>query len=706
MTDTDRLDLLCINTIRTLSMDAVEKAKSGHPGAPMGMAPGVYLLFDRFLRHDPADPSWPNRDRFVLSMGHASMLLYSILHLTGYDVTLDDIKQFRQLHSKCPGHPEHGLTPGVETTTGPLGQGAGNSVGMAIAGQWLAQHFNRPGYPLFDYRVFALCSDGDMMEGVASEAASLAGHLGLDNLVWIYDSNRISIDGPTSLAFSEDVGPRFTAYGWHVQHVTDANNLPALERAIQAASEVPDRPALIVVDSHIAYGSPNKQDSADAHGAPLGADEVKATKKAYGWDPEQQFHVPPEVTQHLRDRAMERGRQLTTAWNQRFESYRQEHSKQAEQWRLMQSRGLPENWSADLPQFNPDAKGLATRAASGKVLSVLAERIPWLFGGSADLAGSNQTLVGEGSAFSRHDRAGRNLFFGVREHAMGAICNGLALCGLRPYAATFLVFSDYMRPSIRLAALMRQPVIYVFTHDSLGVGEDGPTHQPIEHLAALRAIPRLDVVRPADAVETAAAWRHALQTTDRPVALILTRQNVPTLKRLAAAGPGRHAPDLNAGRSRWEHEPGKDGASDGLARGGYVLRDDVLFAKPVAEWLAKPHAILIGTGSEVQLCVQAAEALSTEGVAVRVVSIPCRELFDRQPESYRHHVLPPAVRARVAVEAGVAQGWHRYVGPHGVVVACEDFGTSAPGPQAMMEYGFTAGGVVKAAQQVLSRTSG
>jgi len=688
MTDTNPLDLLCINTIRTLSMDAVEKAKSGHPGAPMGMAPVVYRLFDRFLRHDPADPAWPNRDRFVLSMGHASMLLYSILHLTGYDVTLDDIKRFRQLHSKCPGHPEHGLTPGVETTTGPLGQGAGNSVGMAIAGQWLAQRFNQPGYPLFDYRVFALCSDGDMMEGVASEAASLAGHLGLDNLVWIYDSNRISIDGPTSLAFSEDVGARFTAYGWHVRRVTDANDLPALERAIQAATEVSDRPALIVVDSHIAYGSPHKQDSADAHGAPLGADEVKATKKAYGWDPEQQFHVPPEVTKHLRDRAMERGRQLTSAWNQRFESYSREHPEQAEQWRRMRSHGLPGNWSADLPQFKPDAKGPATRAASGKVLSVLAERIPWLFGGSADLAGSNQTLVGLGSAFSREDRAGRNLFFGIREHAMGAVCNGLALCGLRPYAATFLVFSDYMRPSIRLAALMRQPVIYVFTHDSLGVGEDGPTHQPIEHLAALRAIPRLDVVRPADAVETAAAWRYALQTIDRPVALILTRQSVPALERSSSTTPPE------GGGSGHDGGMGMADSADGLARGGYSLSDG-----PVL-----PQLILIGTGSEVQLCVQAAETLTAEGLAVRVVSMPCRELFDRQPESYRHRVLPPAVHARVAVEAGVAQGWHRYVGPHGAVVACEDFGTSAPGPQAMMEYGFTAEAVVKAAQQVLSRT--
>jgi len=675
MEDARRLDLLCINTIRTLAMDAVQKANSGHPGAPMAMAPVAYVLFDRFLRHDPANPTWPNRDRFVLSVGHASMLLYSILHLTGYDLSLEDLKQFRQLHGRCAGHPELGLAPGVETTTGPLGQGAGNSVGMAVAGRWLSAHFNRPGHTLFDYRVFALCSDGDMMEGVTAEAASLAGHLALDNLIWLYDNNGITIDGRTSLAFTEDVGQRFEAYRWHVQRVPEANDLDALSRALQKAIDVADRPALVIVDSHIAYGSPNKQDTAAAHGAPLGAQEVRATKERYGWDPELEFHVPDEVANHLRSRAGERGRRLQGQWRRNFESYTQKYPELAERWQLMQSRQLPDDWSAELPTFAADAKGMPTRKASGKTLAAIAERVPWVLGGSADLSESNKTLVGDGSAVSREARDGRNLHFGIREHAMGTIVNGMSLCGFRPYAATFLVFSDYMRPSIRMAAMMNQPVVYVFTHDSLGVGEDGPTHQPIEQVAALRTIPGLDVVRPADAAEAAAAWRYVLQTTDHPVALILTRQSVPTFDRRTLS------------------------PAHGLLRGAYVLAD---YDPPAGG----PEVILIATGSEVQLCLAAREVLSAEGLAVRVVSMPCRELFDRQDEAYRQEVLPPQVHRRVAIEAGVSMGWRRYVGPDGVIIACEDFGTSAPGAEAMIEYGLTAEAVIAAARGVVSGTTG
>jgi len=664
--DVDDLDLLCINTIRTLSIDAVQRASSGHPGAPMGMAPAAYLLFHRFLRYNPADPAWPNRDRFVLSMGHASMLLYSLLHLSGFDVSLDDLKAFRQLHGKCAGHPEFGPTPGVETTTGPLGQGAATSVGMAIAARWLARHFHRPGHTLFDYRVFALCSDGDLMEGVASEAASLAGHLSLDNLIWLYDDNRITIDGATSLTFTEDVGRRFEAYGWHVARVEDVNDLAALSRAVRSAQQVPDRPSLVIVRSHIGYGSPNKQDSAAAHGAPLGEDEVLATKQAYGWDPNAQFHVPAEAYAHLRDPARRRGAELQAAWDQRFQAFARDYPDLAGQWRAMQERQLPGGWADALPGFPADARGMATRKSAGKCLAAVAEQVPWLLGGSADLAGSNNTLVGDRSAFSAERPEGRNLYFGVREHAMGAIANGLSLSHLRPYAATFLVFSDYMRPAIRLAALMHQPVVYVFTHDSLGVGEDGPTHQPIEQVAALRAIPHLDVVRPADAAEAAVAWRHALETTDHPVALVLTRQSVPTLDHDTLA------------------------PADGLLRGAYVLADSD----------GPPEVILIGTGSEVHLCLAARETLAAQGVRVRVVSLPCQELFDRQDEAYRARVLPPEVTARVAIEAGVSMGWHRYVGPHGTVIACEDFGTSAPGSQALLEYGITAEAVVDAVRRL------
>ncbi|HUU82584.1 MAG TPA: transketolase [Phycisphaerae bacterium] len=671
MDDARRLDLLCINTIRTLAMDAIQKANSGHPGAPMGMAPVAYVLADRFLRFNPANPDFPNRDRFVLSMGHASMLLYSMLHLTGYDLTMEDLKEFRQLHAKCAGHPEFGLVPGVETTTGPLGQGVGNSVGMAIAGTWLAQHFNRPGHELFDYRVFALCSDGDLMEGVASEAASLAGHLALGNLIWVYDCNGITIDGRTRLTFTEDVGRRFEAYGWHVEQVADADDLDALTRAIEGAVATADRPSLVVVRSHIGYGSPNKQDTPAAHGSPLGVDEVRATKAVYGWDPGLDFHVSQEVTGHMRDRSVEKGRRLEEEWGGRFEAYRQEHPDLAARWELMAARDLPPGWDADLPTFPPDGKGLATRKAGGKVLTAMAAKVPWLFGGSADLAASNNTLVGDKSAFGPGAYDGRNLYFGIREHAMAAIASGLSLSGLRPYTATFLVFSDYMRPSIRLAAMMGQPVIYVFTHDSLGVGEDGPTHQPVEQLAALRAIPHLDVVRPADANETACAWRYALETTDHPVALVLTRQSVPTLDRAALA------------------------PAEGLLRGAYVL----------ADCAGRPEVILIGTGSEVQLCLGARAKLAGEGVAVRVVSMPCQETFDRQDEEYRRQVLPPEVGGRVAVEAGVAMGWRRFVGPDGAIVSCDDFGTSAPGPEAMADRGITVESVVAAARGAMARAA-
>ncbi len=664
------IDTLCINTIRTLAMDAVQAANSGHPGAPMAMAPVVYTLYDRFMRHDPAHPDWENRDRFVLSMGHASMLLYSILHLTGYDISLKDIKNFRQLHGKCAGHPEFGLAGGIETTTGPLGQGVATSVGMAIAGKWKAERFNGLGRELIDYRTFALCSDGDMMEGVSSEAASLAGHLGLDNLVWLYDDNRITIDGSTDLSFGEDVGSRFKAYGWHVQRVEDANDLNALSGAITTAIDQPDKPALIVVRSHIAYGSPNKQDTSAAHGSPLGEDEIRATKKAYGWDPDNKFFVPEDVTSHCRQQVADRGAKLFVLWQAQFEAYEREHPKDAKTWHQITGRELPEGWDSGVPVFEPDCSGLATRQSSGKALNAIAEQVPWLFGGSADLAASTKTLVGDKSNFLRDGWGGRNLNFGIREHAMGSIANGLSLCGMRPYTATFLVFSDYMRPAIRLAALMGQPVIFVFTHDSIGVGEDGPTHQPIEHVAALRSIPHLDVIRPGDATETAVAWKQAMTTTDHPVALILTRQALPTFERIAS--------------------PIGD-----AARGAYVLSDCE----------GRPDVLLIGTGSEVQLCMQAQHQLGQEGMTCRVVSMPCQEAFDRQELSYRDEVLLPAVAARVAVEAGVAMGWHRYVGDHGEIVACRDFGASAPIQEVMIECGMTTDAVVQAAKRTLTSVS-
>jgi transketolase len=681
-------ELLAINTIRTLAMDAVEAAKSGHPGTPMALAPVAYVLFNDFLRYDPARPFWPNRDRFVLSCGHASMLLYAVLHLAGVRqprsdedpdpplaVSLDEIRRFRQLHSRCPGHPEHAHTAGVETTTGPLGQGAGNSVGMAIAQLWLAEHFNRDGYPLFDYRVYALLSDGDMMEGVCSEAASLAGHLKLNNLCWIYDDNRITIEGETQLAFSEDVARRFEGYGWRVIRAGDVNDLEALRAALREFAAGVDRPTLIIVRSIIGYGAPKKANTAEAHGAPLGAEEVRGAKRAYGWPEDAQFLVPEGVRELFAEGIGRRGAALAAAWYQLWENYQKQFPDLAGQLQRLFRGELPPDWDAEIPTFAADSKGTATRNSSGKVLNQVGRRIPWLIGGSADLAPSNKTLLEfaeAGGSFSATNRAGRNLHFGIREHAMGAICNGLALCGLRAYAGTFLVFSDYMRPSIRLAAMMGLPILYIFTHDSIGVGEDGPTHQPVEQLAALRAIPHLLVIRPADANEVAEAYRVALGQRKRPVALILTRQDLPTLDR------------------------SKYGAASGLRRGAYILAEASS---------GQPQAIVLGSGSEVHICLAAREMLEAEGIPTRVVSVPCWELFEEQSSQYRQSVLPEEVVCRVGVEAGVALGWHRYLGPRGRFVGMSSFGASAPYRELYKHFGITPERVVAEVKAILQEVS-
>ena len=672
-----------VNTIRTLSMDAVEAANSGHPGTPMALAPVAYVLFNEELRYDPADPGWPGRDRFVLSCGHASMLLYSMLHLAGVKqldsdgrptdepaVSLEHIRHFRQLHSRCPGHPEVGHTSGVETTTGPLGQGVGNSVGMAIASRWLAARYDRPGFAFSDFNVFALSSDGDLMEGIAGEAASLAGHLKLSNLCWIYDDNRITIEGETSLAFSEDVATRFAGYGWHVVRVDDANDLDALRGALKAFHACTDRPTLVVCRSRIAWGAPNAQDTAGAHGAPLGEEEVRLAKKAYGWPENERFLVPEEVTAHFRDGIGTRGRQLREAWEAKFSEYRQKHPELAAELDMIRTGKLPEGWDADIEAFEADEKGMASRASSGKVLNQVAKNLPWLLGGSADLAPSNKTMLtfDPVGSYSAENPGGRNFHFGIREHAMGAIANGMALCGLRPYAGTFFVFSDYMRPSMRLAAMMHLPVVYIFTHDSIGVGEDGPTHQSVEQLAALRAIPNLLVIRPGDANEVAEAYRAIISLTDRPAALVLTRQNLPTLDRTV------YAP------------------ASGLERGGYVLADAPN---------GKPDVILIGTGSELSLCVEARGRLAAEGVKARVVSMPCWELFDAQPVEYRHSVLPPEVTGRVAVEAGVEQGWGKYIGTSGRFVGMRSFGASAPFEHLYEHFGITRDSVVAEAKAAM-----
>ena len=663
------LDLLCINTIRTLAMDAVEQAQSGHPGTPMALAPLAYLLYTRHLRHSPRHPDWPDRDRFVLSAGHASMLLYATLHLMGYDLSLDEVRDFRQWGSRTPGHPEHGRTPGVETTTGPLGQGLANAVGMALAEAHLAARFNRDDHRVVDHRTYVIASDGDLMEGISHEGASLAGHLGLGKLVVFYDDNRITIEGATDLAFSEDVGRRFEAYGWHVQRVADGNDLAALDAATLAAQAETARPSLVIVRTHIAFGSPNKQDTAEAHGAPLGKDEIALTKRAYGWPADESFRVPDAARAHCAG-CVERGAQLEAAWRCRVAAHEAALPALAAEWRAALAGELPQGWDTVLPDFGPKDGAQATRAVSGKILNALAPVIGTLVGGSADLAPSNNTYLTGSPDLSAAHPEGRNLHFGIREHGMGGVLNGMALHGgVRPYGATFLVFADYMRPAIRLAAMMGLPVIYVFTHDSIGLGEDGPTHQPIEHLAALRAIPNLVVLRPADAAETVEGWRTALLRRDGPTALVLTRQKVPALDRGTLA------------------------AATGLHRGGYVLAD-----APGAA----PRVVLIGTGSEVAVCLGAKALLDAEGVATRVVSMPSVELFARQPVDYRERVLPPAVRARVAVEAGHTFGWHRWVGTGGAVVGLERFGASAPAERLFAEFGFTPEHVAAQARALLA----
>lgn len=665
--DQDELDQLCINTIRFLAVDAVQKANSGHPGLPMGAAPMAYVLWMRFLRYDPLKPHWPNRDRFVLSAGHGCMLLYSLLHLTGYDLPLSEIQQFRQWGSRAPGHPEYGLIEGVEATTGPLGQGFGNGVGMAIAEKYLAAHFNRPGHEIINYKIYAIASDGDLMEGVASEAASLAGHLGLNNLIYFYDDNHISIEGSTHLAFTEDRGARFEAYGWFVQRLADGNDLEAIDAAIRAAQAETERPSIIMIRTHIGYGSPNKQDTAEAHGSALGVEEVKLTKENLGWPQEPQFYVPEEALAHFR-KAIERGEKAEDDWQKQLDDYRKAEPALAAEFDRFVKRELPEGWKAKLPTFKSTEKPMATRSASGKVLNAISSSLPTLLGGSADLAPSTDTLIAAEKDFKRGNYGSRNFHFGVREHGMGAILNGMALSGLIPYGATFFVFSDYLRPSLRLAALMKAHPIFVFSHDSILLGEDGPTHQPIEHLAALRAIPELSLIRPADANETVVAWRVAIEHRDGPVALCLTRQVLPIIDR------------------------GKYAAAEGLARGAYVLADAP--GKTV-------ELILIATGSEVAPALEAFEKLSAEGIGVRLVSLPSWDLFAKQPQSYRDEVLPPEVTARLAVEAAAPFGWERYVGTKGEVIGMNRFGASAPYKALAEHFGFTAANIAEHARGLL-----
>jgi transketolase len=686
-----------VNTIRTLAMDAVQTANSGHPGTPVAMAPVAYTLWQRYLRFNPDEPIWPNRDRFVLSMGHASMLLYSMLHLTGIkavdkdyetpgnpSVTLDDIKKFRQLHSKCPGHPEYRWTSGVETTTGPLGQGVATSVGMAIAGKWIAAHFNRPDFEMFNYNVYALCGDGCMMEGISTEAGSLAAHLKLDNLCWVYDNNKITIEGNTAVAFSEDVATKYIGLGWNVLRVGDANDLDMLGRAFQIFHDTKGRPTLIIVDSHIAYGVPGKQDHHSAHGEPLGWEAIKGAKKFYGLEPDKTFDVKPEVYEHFKQGIGKRGKELTDAWWKKVEAYKAKYPKEADYVKRMQKRELPESWDKGLPTFpsglvdNPKKPGekmvaaASGRDASGKVLNALAKNIPWLMGGSADLAPSTKTrLTFEGAGdFEADNYDGRNFHFGIRENAMGAILNGLSVSKIRPYGSGFLIFSDYGRNPIRLAAIMEIPVIYIFTHDSIGVGEDGPTHQPIEQLASLRAIPHLLTIRPCDANEVLETWKYIMPLTHQPAVLILTRQDLPTLDRT------KYAPASN------------------LTKGAYVLAD--------AEG-GKPDVLLLATGSEVSLCVDAYEKLKAEGVKARVVSMPCWELFEKQDPAYRESVIPSAVTARVAVEQASTFGWNQYVGTTGAIIAMKTFGASAPLKELQKEFGFTVDNVLKAAKEQVKK---
>ena len=677
------IDTLCVNTIRTLSIDAIQKANSGHPGAVMGMAPAAYTLWQRFLRFDPEEPIWPNRDRFVLSNGHASMLLYSLLHLAkvqavdpDYEtvgepsVSLEDVERFRQLDSKCPGHPEYRWTSGVEATTGPLGQGIATSVGIALAGKWMGAHFNRPGYDLFDFNVYAICGDGCLMEGVSNEAASLAGHQRLDNLCWIYDNNHISIDGRTGITYDDDVAARFIGYGWNVTRVGDANDRELLTRAYERFHSEEERPTLIVVDSHIGYGAPHLQDTAKVHGDPLGEEEVRETKRVYGWPEDAQFLIPDGVYEHFADGIGARGKRARTEWEALFDRYRDDAPELAAQVEAMQRRELPDGWDADIPSFDPGDGEMATRKASNKVENAVAQGIPWMLSGSADLTDSTSVRLSfEGAAdFQPGQRAGRQLHLGIREHESAALSNGLSLTKLRPLWSTYLTFSDYAKPAIRLSALMELPVIHLFTHDSIGLGEDGPTHQPVEHLAGLRAIPGLNVIRPCDANEVAEAWRVAVDRTHGPVALVLTRQNVPILD-----------------RSRYA-------SAEGLRRGGYVLADPDD---------GDPELILIATGSEVALATDAYENLSSSGVRTRVVSLPSWYLFDQQPEDYRESVLPSGVRARVSIEEASTLGWDRYVGPEGAVIGMHTFGSSAPLKDVQTKFGFTPEKVVERAREVL-----
>ncbi len=688
VTPTSReLDQLCINTIRTLSIDAVQQAKSGHPGTPMALAPLVYSLWNRVMHFDPHDPVWPNRDRFVLSNGHASMLLWSVLHLTQtqavdaeYEclgkpsVTLDDIRHFRQLHSRAPGHPEYHWVSGVETTTGPLGQGVATSVGMAIGQKWLAARYNKPGFDVFNYNIYAVCGDGCLMEGVASEAASMAGHLGLDNLCWIYDNNRITIEGRTDLTFTEDVAARFLAYGWNVLTVGDANDIGHIERALLMFQKTKHRPTIIMLDSHIGYGSPNKQDSAVAHGEPLGEEEVRLTKRAYGWPSDAKFLVPDGVYEHFAAGVGVRGEQLRRSWEQMLTAYRVQYPELANELGLLQRRELPAGWDRKLPVFPADPKGLAGREASGKVLNALAQNIPWFLGGSADLGPSNKTqLTFEGAGSFQADMpSGRNLHFGIREHAMGAVLNGLSLAKLRPYGGTFFVFCDYLRPALRLSALMELPTIFVFTHDAMSDGEDGPTHQPVEHLASLRAIPGLVTLRPGDANEVVEAYRYIMKLRHEPAVLALSRQALPTLDRTKYA------------------------AAAGVVHGAYVLAD-----APGG----KPEVILIASGSEVCLAVEAHEKLVAEGIRSRVVSMPSWELFDHQTQEYRDSVLPPGTKARVAIEQASTFGWERYVGNTGHVIGMNTFGASAPLKELQRHFGFEPDKVVAAAKEQLAKNS-
>ncbi|HXN45614.1 MAG TPA: transketolase [Bryobacteraceae bacterium] len=686
MPGTRDVDRLSINTIRTLAMDAVQRANSGHPGAVMAFAPVAYCLWQRFLRFDPEDPIWPDRDRFVLSNGHASMLLYGLLHLAGvravnpaYEtlgeeaVKLEDIKNFRELGSKCPGHPEYRWTSGVETSTGPLGQGAGTSVGMAVARQWMAQHFNRPGFDMFTYRVFVTVSDGDLMEGIGSEAASLAGHLKLSNLCWIYDNNHITLSGPTSWTFTEDVATRFIGYGWNVTRVGDPNDLELVDRALKVFQNTSDRPTLIVVDTHIGYGAPHKQDTIEAHGEPLGEEEVRLAKRFYGWPEDAAFLVPAGVRENFQAGIGKRGRQLRQAWMAKFREYQRQYPVMADHLYRMQHRALPDDWAQDLPAFPADSKGIATRDSSSKVLNAIAAKVPWMLGGDADVAPSTRTrLTFEGAGdFQPSSYGARNIHFGIREHSMAAIANGLSLSKARPFVSTFFIFSDYAKPSIRLSALMEIPVIYVFTHDSISLGQDGPSHQPVEQLAALRAVPGIIVLRPADANEVTEAWKVIMALRHEPAALVLTRQAVPTFDR------SKYAP------------------AAGLAQGAYVLAD-----APGG----KPDVLLIATGSEVALVVQAFEELSAEGVKARVVSMPSWELFDRQEPAYRESVIPSAAKARVCVEQASTLGWDRFAGPSGEIIGMRTFGASAPQKELQKKFGFVPERIVAAAREQIAKS--